>query len=299
MDHDRLFKELLTTFFYEFLELFFDKIAALIDRSQPPAFLDKEIFGELTSDRRRELDLVARVKLASGDAHFLVHLEPQAQWIGDFPEKVFRYFAKLWDRHGLRVYPIAILSFESPREIQESQLSMRFPGLNVLDFRYSIVQLNRLDWRAFVNKPNPVASALMARMNFPEEERPRVKLQCLRLLATLRLEPAKAALISRFVDSYLRLEPDEVRIFEETLETIPEVEKREIMNYTTSWEEIGEVRGELKGLRNGLTTALRALFGDGANGLIERVQGYDLAALQKLDGQIVPGVRLEDLESVV
>lgn len=33
MDHDRLLKELLTTFFHEFLELFFEDIAHLIDRS--------------------------------------------------------------------------------------------------------------------------------------------------------------------------------------------------------------------------------------------------------------------------
>ena len=33
----------------------------------------------------------------------------------------------------------------------------------------------------------------------------RVKLECLRLLATLRLDPARMQLISGFVDTYLRL----------------------------------------------------------------------------------------------
>jgi hypothetical protein len=37
------------------------------------------------------------------------------------------------------------------------------------------------------------------------EDRPRVKLECLRLLATLRLNPARMRLISGFVDTYLRL----------------------------------------------------------------------------------------------
>ena len=32
VDHDRLFKELLTTFFFEFLDLFFPRLAAQIDR---------------------------------------------------------------------------------------------------------------------------------------------------------------------------------------------------------------------------------------------------------------------------
>jgi hypothetical protein len=32
VDHDRLFKELLTTFFFEFLDLFFPRLAARVDR---------------------------------------------------------------------------------------------------------------------------------------------------------------------------------------------------------------------------------------------------------------------------
>jgi len=46
--HDRLFKELLKTFFVEFLELFFPSLLAEIDTSYLE-FLDKEIFTELTS----------------------------------------------------------------------------------------------------------------------------------------------------------------------------------------------------------------------------------------------------------
>lgn len=55
MDHDRLFKEPLTTFFFEFLELFFPALIGCIDRSQAPIFLDKESFGQ--SKRRREVEL--------------------------------------------------------------------------------------------------------------------------------------------------------------------------------------------------------------------------------------------------
>jgi hypothetical protein len=40
IDHNRLFKDLLTTFFTEFLELFFLRMAAELDRSSTE-FLDK------------------------------------------------------------------------------------------------------------------------------------------------------------------------------------------------------------------------------------------------------------------
>ncbi len=45
----------------------------------------------------------------------------------------------------------------------------------------------------------------MAKMNIADSDRPRVKLECLRLLASLRLNTAKMQLISGFIDSYLQL----------------------------------------------------------------------------------------------
>ena len=55
IDHDRLFKELLSTFFVEFLELFFpDLSTGLVHDSV--RFLDKEIFTDVTSGERYEAD---------------------------------------------------------------------------------------------------------------------------------------------------------------------------------------------------------------------------------------------------
>ena len=60
-----------------------------------------------------------------------------------------------------------------------------------------------MNWRDYLRRANPVASALMARMGMALEERPWVKLECLRLLATIRLNPARMRLISGFVATYL------------------------------------------------------------------------------------------------
>jgi hypothetical protein len=51
IDHDRLFKELLTTFFWEFLDLFFPDVAAYTDRASLE-FLDKEVFTDITEGER-------------------------------------------------------------------------------------------------------------------------------------------------------------------------------------------------------------------------------------------------------
>lgn len=63
-----------------------------------------------------------------------------------------------------------------------------------------------------MQRPNPVAAALMVKMKIAPQDRPKVKAECLRLLATLRLDPARSQLISG-VDTDLRLSATEVRVF--------------------------------------------------------------------------------------
>ena len=60
-DHDHLFKELLTTFFGEFLELFLPAVLEYLD-ADSVTFLDKEIFTDVTAGERLEADLVARAR---------------------------------------------------------------------------------------------------------------------------------------------------------------------------------------------------------------------------------------------
>ena len=77
-DHDRLFKELITNFFLEFIELFLPEVRAYIEDSSVE-FLDKEIFNDVTSGERHEADLVAKLRFKAQEASFLVHCrEPES-----------------------------------------------------------------------------------------------------------------------------------------------------------------------------------------------------------------------------
>jgi hypothetical protein len=77
IDHDRLFKELLSTFFIEFLELFIPEIASTIEPGSMQ-FLQQEYFVDLTSGDEKVIDLLVEVKQAGTEMAFLVHLEAQA-----------------------------------------------------------------------------------------------------------------------------------------------------------------------------------------------------------------------------
>jgi len=238
IDHDRLFKELLSTFFVEFLDLFLPEVLAYLD-PESLVFLDKELFTDVTAGERQEADLVVKAQFQGQDAFFLVHVENQSQAQVDFSRRMFRYFARLYEKYQLPVYPVVVFSYDSPQRQEANLHQVAFPNKVVLDFNYDVIQLNRLNWRDFVRQPNPVASALMAKMNMAPADRPRVKLECLRLLATLKLDPARMQLISGFVDTYLRLNAQEEELFQRELDKIEPNEQEGVMQIVTSWQQEG------------------------------------------------------------
>ena len=92
----------------------------------------------------------------------------------------------------------------------------------------------------------------MAKMQFSPSERPQVKVECLRLLATLRLDPARTQLISGFIDTYLRLSEPEEREFEIEMSKLEEREQEGIMQIVTSWMEQGIEQGIERGIEQGI-----------------------------------------------
>jgi len=264
-DHDRLFKELISTFFVEFLDLFLPEVLAYVEAGSIE-FLDKEIFTDVTSGERLEPDLVARVRFKGMPAFLIIHVENQAQPERSFGRRLFRYFSRLHDKYDLPVYPIVVFSFDSPRKPQSDAYNVEFPNKVVLEFRYDVIQLNRLNWRDFLNRPSPVAAALMAKMNIAHSDRVRVKLECLRLLATLQLNRAKMKLTSGFVDAYLDLNREEQAAFEAEVQALAADETEEVMEIVTSWmreglkqgRRQGRTEGRREGLEEGQLRAARA-----------------------------------------
>ena len=300
INHDRLFKELITTFFIEFLELFFPAILNYLDRNYLE-FLDKEVFPEIPLKESLETDIVVKTKFQGKDAFFLVHIENQAQNKPGFDKRMFRYFCLLSGKHDLPVYPIALLSFDSPRTLQPKNYRVKFPNKMVMKFNYDVVQLNQLNWRNFLRHRNPVAAALMAKMNIAKQDRPQVKLECLRLLATLRLDPARMQLISGFVDTYLRLNAEEKVRLNSQINTLQSNEKEEVMEIVTSWMEEGIERGIERGIIQGeLKLIMRIInkkIGEIAPKLLERIRQLSEPKLGDLSEALLDFSNEENLEA--
>jgi hypothetical protein len=285
IEHDRLFKELLTTFFVEFLELFFPQVIGYLER-ESLEFVDKEIFTDVTAGEKYEADLLAKAKFREQETFFLIHVENQAQSQTDFGRRMFRYFARLYEKFALPIYPIAIFSYNAPRSPQPNIYRVEFPDKLVLEFNYAVIQLNRLNWRDFLRQQNPVASGLMSKMNIAPEDRPRVKFECLRLLATLQLDPARMQLISGFIDTYLKLNTAEEELFRAEIDRISSVEREVVMEIVTSWMEQGLQQGIRQGKQEeALALIMRQLpkrIGTVAPELQERIRQLSLNQLEDL-----------------
>ena len=243
IDHDRLFKELLSTFFIEFIQLFFPDVMNYLEPDSV-TFLDKEVFTDVTAGEKYETDLLVQAQFQGQSSYFLIHIENQSYNQADFNKRMFRYFARLHEKYDLPIYPVVIFSYDQPLLAADDSYQLEFPDFRVLEFNYQVVQLNRLNWRDFLNQPNPVASALMAKMQIAPEDRPKVKAECLRLLVTLRLDSAKMQLISGFIDTYLNLNESEEQAFRDEIGTIESEEKEEIMQIVTSWMRTGIQQGQ-------------------------------------------------------
>jgi predicted transposase/invertase (TIGR01784 family) len=290
IDHDRLFKELLSTFFIEFIELFFPEVITYLEPNSI-TFLDKEVFTDVTAGERYEADLLVQAKFQEQSSYFLIHVENQSYNQADFNKRMFRYFARLHEKYDLPIYPVVVFSYAQPQKTAESNYQLFFPDFKVLEFNYRVVQLNQLNWRDFLNQRNPIASALMAKMQIASEDRPRVKAECLRLLITLKLDPAKMQLISGFIDTYLNLNESEEQAFRDEIGTIELEDKEEIMQIVTSWMRTGIQQGQASMVMR----LLRHKFGEIDPDVEAQIQKLASPQLEDLGEALLDFEQLEDL----
>jgi hypothetical protein len=141
--HDQIFKELISMFFMEFLELFLPEVAKTIDPNSI-RFLQQEYFIDLVEGEKKVIDLLVEVMQSGQEKTFLFHVEAQATSQAVFNRRLFYYFARLHQQHGKDIYPIVVFSFDEPYRVEKTSYKVEVSGLKVLDFRFKSIQLNRL-----------------------------------------------------------------------------------------------------------------------------------------------------------
>jgi len=124
-------------------------------------------------------------------------------------------------------------------------------------------------------------------------------------LATLRLQPARMQLISGFIDTYLRLNVEEERLFQAELSKMGLVEQAQIMEIVTSWMEQGIQQGRQEGKQEGkqeeaLLLILRLLtrrVGRLTPELQEHIRSLAIAQLEELGEALLDFSDVADLQA--
>ena len=118
-----------------------------------------------------------------------------------------------------------------------------------------------------------------------------MKLECLRMLATLKLDKARATLIGTFMDSYLKLTAAEELMYNRELKTIEPPEQETVMQLTNEWIRKGQREGKREGKREGrleiVLRLLRRRFDDLPADVDQRVGGLSTPKLDELADAIL------------
>src|SRR5690606_10413666 len=136
-------------------------------------FLDKELrqIERFLKQGEKRVDLLAQVALKSGQkVLLLLHLEVQAGHIGPhFPERMFRYRIRLYERHPKHALLSCAILLDSAQEQDHDvfhsggfgdELTFRFPVVNLAAWRSRMAELETLALG------NPFAVVVLAQLMY-------------------------------------------------------------------------------------------------------------------------------------
>ncbi|RXI96232.1 transposase [Anaerobacillus alkaliphilus] len=290
VDHDRLFKQLITTFFEEFVLAFFPDIYEHLDYNHM-TFLHQEVFTDILKGRKGVVDILAETKLRGNDTIILVHIEPQSTYAHDFNDRMFFYFSRLYEKYRCPILPIAIFSYDDMKP-ETDFFHIHLPFKQVLSFHYFTVHLKRKNWRELINQPNPVALALLGKMGYDQDEKVKIKLEFLRMLLKLELDPARQTLVAGIFEKYHILSVSEENELDKYLKQIPNNEVVQIMDLMTSWEKKGFDQGIEKGIEKGMEKGIE-------KGMEEGIQkGIELTKVEVALSMLRKGLFISDIHEV-
>ena len=304
VDYESPWKEALARYLPDALALFFPAVAAQIDWSRGYTLLDKEL-QQVTRDAqlgRRLADVLVQVwRLDGEEAWVLVHIEVQSQPERDFARRMYVYHYRIYDHHERPIMSIAVLADERPdwrpdrftEELWGCTIEMRYPVVKLLDWRDREAEMEGSD--------NPFAVVVQAHLaaqatQDATDRRAQAKIRLIRGLQRRGYERGQVLELLRLIDWLVALPVEHERLVERELE---HGEEEQGMAYVTSWERIGEERGEVKGLVQGLAVALDLKFGAAGIALVpELEQITDPEVLQRVAARIKTAASIDDLRQV-
>ncbi|MBC6419779.1 MAG: transposase [Prochloron sp. SP5CPC1] len=279
-EYDSPWKEVIEDYFPDFIRFFFPQVYRAIDWNKPYEFLDQEL-QQLEPDGeigKRLVDKVAKVWLVEGQqVWILVHVEVQGKYETIFPERMYCYNYRLYDRHHKPVISLAVLADSNPHwrpnnfsyNIGGCQVSLEFPVVKLLDYES--------DWETLEETTNPFGIIVMAHLKTRATHknpasRLNWKLSLVRRLYEGGYNRSDVVKLFRFIDWIMFLPPELARGFKAEVRNYEEVRK---VRYVTSIERLAREEGIIEKGREDTLEILSTRFGSVPNSMIEVINGIE------------------------
>ena len=304
---DEAWKQIIERFFPQFLRFFVPELYEAIDFQKPFTFLDKEMeqLAQQALKGAKVVDKLAKAFLKDGSERWiLIHIEVQGDADEDFSLRMFRYFYRIFDRHGRQVISIAVLTDKASGTADGMYEQKRFGS--GIQFHYLPFNLRAYEREQLIADENPMALVVLAAQ---ERERLRqrgdrfnTKWYLIRRLYERGYSREEIIALFKFIDWVIRLSDEEEIRLRDEIKTLEEVKK---MPYITSVERIGRAEGlqeglqqELQGLQQMVLEALDERFGELPETVSDAIhQIQDREQLRLLLRQVIRSESLAEFQS--
>jgi hypothetical protein len=308
-DLDNPWKEALRRFLAQCLALLFPSVYDAIDWQKGYESLDKELQQILRTARvrGRRVDQLFKVWRKDGsEAWLLIHLEVQGRKEKDFPERMFVYGYRIYDRYRRPVASLAVLCDDDPNWRPErfdagacgSSLGIHFLSSKLIDYLGQEAALER--------DRNPFAAVVLAQLKELDtrgapEVRCGWKIRLIKGLYDRGLSADEVRELFRLLDWMLQLPEGLEQQFRQDLDRFEE-ERR--MPYVTSVERLARAEGREVGREEGLVEAialaLEAKFGAAGKRLLPRVRSLgDVEKLRTLTRTLMSAETLDEVKAAL
>lgn len=295
-DYDSPWKEAVEHYFPEFMAFYFPAAHAEIDWSQDYVFLDQELRAVVQDAElgKRFVDKLVRGSLRNGDSHWIyIHIEVQGTRQAEFPERMFVYNYRLYDRYRRPIASLAVLA--DPHEnwrphrfgygVLGSETSIRFPIAKLTDYQEKLDDL--------LSNDNPfalitAAHGLTRQTRNNDQARYEAKRHLVRLLYRRQWDKQRIIDLFAVIDWMMRLPAFLAR---QLHLDIHEIEEQTHMRYVTTIERFGIEQGESRLLR----TLLEYRFGILPTWVTNKLNNADTQTLEAWGKAILTAPKLEDV----
>ena len=255
-DYDTPWKDAITRYFPEFMAFYFPLAHAEIDWRQAHVFLDQEL-AQIVQDAelgKRLVDRLVQVSIRdAGEQWVYIHVEVQGQHDANFPERLFTYNYRLYDRYRRPVATLAVLADDGENwkpthfgyRLFGCEMGIRFPTVKLLDYADQV--------EALLPDTNPFALVTAAHLftrktKGDPEQRYAAKWWLAKLLYERNWDKQRIIDLFSVIDWLMRLPTElEKRLMDE----VYTLERNVTMPYVTSAERFGIEKGLQQGLQQG------------------------------------------------